>query len=725
MSVLSSVRFLRQLARLYGVQTAYYDVNHHWQQASEESLLAVLCSLGAPVANLQDVPSACRERQQVLWQRAIEPVIVASSGEPAQVEVHLPLSAADANLDCHLKLETGEQMRWEWHLADFEVLKATNLESRRYVVKQPPLPSQLPWGYHRLTLELLGRQEESMVISCPLKTCTAPPELEDRSFGAFLPLYALHSEKSWGSGDFSDLQSLIAWVAGMGGQVVATLPLLPTFLDKPSEPSPYLPASRLLWNEFYLDINAVPELQECRSAQALLESSPFQDEIRALRNSPLVDYQRQMTLKRQVLEELCRHLFAEASNRLEELHRFAEENPLVEDYARFRAACEKHRNSWRFWPQPLRDGILAKGDYDEENKRYHLYVQWLAHQQLKNVSEKAAEKSVQLYLDLPLGVHPDGYDVWREAETFIPDTSAGAPADAVFTKGQNWEFPPLHPERIREQGYRYVIACLRHHLRCAGILRIDHVMGLHRLFCIPNGLEADHGVYVRYQAEELYAIMALESHRHKAIIVGEDLGTVPPYVRPAMKRHGLHRMYVVHYELASDLRRGLPLVLSNSVASLNTHDMPPFAAFWQGLDIEERKRIGLLDKASVQEEKNRLMAMKQALTTFLQDRDWLHEAEDNIPAVLKACLSFLAASRAWMVLINLEDLWLEVQPQNVPSIKEEYPNWRRKTKYTFEQFCQLPQVVDILLTVGELRKRSKPREWQRKKRVANQTGDLS
>jgi len=725
MSVLSSARFLHQLARLYGVQTAYYDVNHHRQQASEESLLAVLRSLGAPVASLQDVPSAWRERQQVLWQRVIEPVVVAWNGESLPVEIRLPLSAADDNLDCHLKLETGEQLRWEWHLADFEVLQTANVEGRQYVVKRLPLPKRLPWGYHCLALELVGRQEESLIISCPLKTYTPPVELEDRSFGVFLPLYALHSEKSWGSGDFSDLQALIAWVAGMGGRVVATLPLLATFLDELAEPSPYLPASRLLWNEFYLGINAVPELQECPSAQALLESSSFQNEIKALRNSPLVAYQRQMALKREVLKELCRCLFVKPSDRLEELHRFAEANPLVEDYARFRAACEKHRNSWRFWPQPLREGILAEGDYDEENKRYHLYVQWLAHQQVKNILEKAREKSVQLYLDLPLGVHPDGYDAWHERETFIPDTSAGAPPDAVFTKGQNWGFPPLHPERIREQGYRYVIACLRHHLQCAGTLRIDHVMGLHRLFCIPKGLEAAHGVYVRYRAEELYAILALESHRHKAIIVGEDLGTVPSYVRPAMRRHDLHRMYVVHYELASDLRRGLPPVSSNSVASLNTHDMPPFAAFWQGLDIEQWRRIGLLDKAGVKEEKNRLLSMKKALVTFLQGRDWLQGAENDIPAVLKACLSFLAASQARIVLINLEDLWLETQPQNVPSTKKEYPNWRRKTRYTFEQFCQLPHVVDILLTVNELRKRSRHRGWQREKRVANRAQELS
>jgi 4-alpha-glucanotransferase len=438
-----------------------------------------------------------------------------------------------------------------------------------------------------------------------------------------------------------------------------------------------------------------------------LESSSFQNKIKALRNSPLVDYQRQMVLKRQILKELCHYLFAEASNRLDELRGFTEANPLIEDYAHFRAACDKQRNPWRFWPRPLQGGILTDGDYEEENKRYHLYVQWLAHQQIESVSKEAREQGVQLYLDFPLGVHPDGYDVWREREIFIPDTSAGAPPDAVFTRGQNWEFPPLHPEKSREQGYRYVIACLRHHLRFAGILRIDHVMGLHRLFCIPKGLEAAYGVYLRYRAEELYAVLALESHRHKALIIGEDLGTVPSYVRPAMRRHDLHSMYVLHYELASAPQRCLPLVPPKSVASLNTHDMPPFAAFWQGLDIEERWRIGLLGRTSMKEEKNSLVNMKKALLAFLRGKGWLQRDEDDIAAVLKACLSFLAASGARMVLINLEDLWLETQPQNIPSTGKRYPNWRRRARYTLEHFCQMPQVVDTLNIIKELRKRSK------------------
>ncbi len=526
-------------------------------------------------------------------------------------------------------------------------------------------------------------------------------------WGVFLPLYALRTDRSCGVGDFSDLEALTTWVAEMGGQVVATLPLLATFLDDFFEPSPYLPASRLLWNEFYLDIDKVPELRKCPSAQALLESSSFQKEIKALRRSSLVDYRCQMRLKRRVLEELCRCLFAEPSNRLEAFHHFTEAYPVVEDYARFRATCEKQQCSWQSWPQTLREGVLREGDYNEENRRYHLYVQWLAHQQIEGISKQAKKKGLQLYLDLPLGVHPGGYDVWRQREAFIPATSAGAPPDTVFTKGQNWEFPPLHSERIREQGYRYTIACLRHHLQHASILRIDHVMGLHRLFCIPNGMEASQGVYMRYRAEELYAILALESHRNKTIVVGEDLGTVPAYVRPTMERHGLPRMYVVQYALATNPRKGLPPIPPDSVASLNTHDIPPFAAFWQGLDIEQRLKAGLLSRADARREKKGRRVVKEAMAHFLQDKGWLRESVVDAYTALEACLAFLGASQAHLAIVNLEDLWLETQPQNVPSTKIEYPNWQRKACYSLKEFCQIPQVLDTLRTMNKLRKQGK------------------
>ncbi len=706
MSHTSGSRLLHQLACLYGVQTAYYDVNQQRKPASVDSLAAILRSLGAPVAGLQDVSSAWRQRRQALWQRLLEPVVAAWDGNPPLIQLRLPADLDETPLNCHLKLETGEEKTWQSVGTELPLVECVEIEGSHYLVKQLPLPTGLPLGYHQLTLSLGKKRTQTLIISAPVKAYLPTDKDSDRMWGVFLPLYTLHTDNSWGGGNFSDLETLAGWIAGVGGEVVATLPLLATFLDETFEPSPYLPTSRQLWNEFYLDIDKIPELKKCASAQAILESPSFKKEIKVLRNLPLVDYRRQMALKRRVLEKLCRCLFSRPSPRLDELEHFASMNPVTEDYARFRAAAEKQGAPWQSWPSPLRDALIADTDYSEESRRYHLYVQWLAHQQIEDISRRIRDKGLKLYLDLPLGAHPNGYDVWREREAFTLGTSAGAPPDVVFTRGQNWGFPPLHPERIREQGYRYLVTCLHHHLKYAGILRIDHVMVLQRLFFIPNGMEARDGVYVRYRAEELYSILALESHRHKAVIVGEDLGTVPSYVRPAMKKYGLHRTYVVQYELASDQRRLSPIP-SGAVASLNTHDMPPFTAFWQGRDIEERRRLGLLDSLGARAERDKFQSIKEALVTFLRKQGWLREPEDDTFTVLTACLSFLAASRAQMVLVNLEDLWLETQPQNVPTTKDEYPNWRRKARYSFERLCQLPQVVDTLLTVNELRKRGK------------------
>ena len=282
----------------------------------------------------------------------------------------------------------------------------------------------------------------------------------------------------------------------------------------------------------------------------------------------------------------------------------------------------------------------------------------------------------------------------------------GAPPDTVFTKGQNWVFPPIHPEKIREQKYRYFTAYIRHHLRHAGMLRIDHVMGFHRLFWIPEGLDASHGVYVRYRAEEFYAILSLESQRHRSIIVGEDLGTVPAYVRPAMSRHGLQRMYVLHYELAGDSSKRLPQPKRNIVASLNTHDMPPFAAFWQDLDIPERLKMGLLNTKSARVETHSRRAVKQVLQNYLRKNGWLDSKDSNIRAIMSACLSFMGASPARFVLVNLEDLWLETESQNIPSTEDRNPNWRRKTRYPLEEFYQLPEVLDTLKEIDRIRKQA-------------------
>ena len=696
---------LQRLARQYGVQTAYYSMERVRQRASAAALLTVLNLLGARVVSLRDVPAALRERERELWQRPLEPVAVAWEGESLQLPVRLPAYSADASLPGYLVLDTGESRTLNWRGRDLPVLEATEVDGTRYIAKLVPLPRDLPQGYHRFTLDLPGKTAETLLISAPIRAYDYQEQAGKRFWGVFLPLYSLHSERSWGGGDLSELERLVEWTAEMGGGVVATLPLLPTFLERPYDTSPYAPVSRLAWNEFYVDISRVPELDRCAAAQALLSFPSFQGEVERLRNFSLVDYQGQMVLKRKVLEELSRCCFADNSQSLESLRRFTSGHPEIEDYARFRAACEGRGSPWRLWPQPLREGVLTEHDYDDGIQQYYLYTQWLLHRQMESLSEKARKMGLGICLDYPLGVHPNGYDVWRYQDMFIHKASVGAPSDPGFKCGQNWGSPPPHPEKLRQRGYDYYIACLRHHLRHAGVIRIDHVMGLHRLFIIPEGMEPAQGVYVRYRPEEFYAILSLESHRARALIVGEDLGTVPPKVRPAMRQHSIHRSYVVQYELCSDPRKQLPAVPPNAVASLNTHDMPPFAAFWQGLDIKQRLDLDLVDKAGAQVEANNREAIRDAMISSVEEKGWpIENTLADQQSVLKAALSLLSASKAAVVLVNLEDLWLETESQNVPGTLAAHPNWHRKAQYNFETFCRLPMVVHMLREVDRIRK---------------------
>ncbi len=697
----SSFGQLFRLANLYRVQTAFYGVRHRRYTATAESLLAVLKALGAPVASLADVPAAYREKVQSRWHQVMEPVTVVRRGGHPVIDITLPSGAVGAASIARLELESGGVFEWQFRARDLPVSESAEVEGRRYTVYRMKLPKQLPCGYHRFILPIKGQARETLIITAPRRAFSPPGVKNERVWGAFLPLYALKTAHDWGAGDYAGLGAFADWVAGEGGRVVGTLPLLPAFLDNPLEPSPYAPVSRLLWNEFYVDVTGAPEWVRCPTARAMVQS--FAGEIEGLRRLSRVDYRRVTSLKRRVMEEIVYRQSDWSEVRCGEFRRFAR-NPLVEDYARFRAAMEKQHAVWRGWPPRLRDGNLGTGDYDENVKNYYLYAQWLAQQQVRELAEKARRKRLSLYFDLPVGVHPDGYDVWRHRDIFVENISAGAPPDPVFTGGQDWGFPPLHPEKIRAQGYGYVRDYLRHHLRYAAMLRIDHIMGLHRLYWVPRGFPATAGMYVRYRPEELYAILALESCRHRSVIVGEDLGIVPGYIRPAMARYGLHRLYILYYELADNASRTPRHLPHHCVASLNTHDMFPFAAFWKGGDIKENAALGLLDAKEARAETANRRAANEALAAFLQDGGFLGKSLRHARAVLKACLGFLSGSRARTVLVNLEDLWLETRAQNVPGTGDKFPSWRRKARYALEEFCRLKDVGDILKEVDKKRK---------------------
>lgn len=694
---LGPARGLRELARLHGLQTAYYDASKVRRTASADTIFAVLRGLGVAVETPDDVPAALRDRHAEIEQEMVEPVLVAWDGRLDGVGVHFPVGAS-GTAAVTIDIEGGG------HISQAVDLSRT----RRFSLRK-----RLPFGYHRLRLRAGKRRAAALVISAPTRAY-APGGSE---WGVFLPLYAVRTKQNWGSGDLADFRSLIDWTADLGGTSVATLPLFAAYFAEPFDPSPYSPASRLFWNEFYINVESLPELADCPAARQLIASREVQRQIAKLRAGDTVDYAAGMALKRRVLKLLAAAHFRSRRSSAA-LATFLVENPRAEDYARFRAVMERRRSAWPAWPEPLRSGTISDADFRQEDMRYHLYAQMAAADQMSGVAAAARRRNVRLYLDMPLGAGRESYDAWRERDSFALGLSAGAPPDDVFTLGQNWEFPPMHPRNARKEGYAYWIASLRKLMAVSGVIRIDHVMGLHRLYCIPEGAAAHDGLYIRYHAGDLYAILTLESHRSQTLVVGEDLGTVPSYVRPDMRRHAIHRSYVAQARLRTDRSEALPEPPPLSVGSLNTHDMPPFAAFWWGTGIGDQVALGLLSERDAAAARRRLARVRAAAVAYLRRGGWLRARRSSATEVQRALLCALGESRARFVMANLEDLWLEADPQNVPGTGDERGNWRRKARFALEELGGLDAVQEPLLALDAARSAGRTRTARNRVRSA-------
>ncbi len=629
---------IAQLASLWGVNLGYRDAAGRAQQSPRESIVDVIRELeaGAP-AGLRD--------------RLAEPVQVAWDG--------LLLPACRPGVRLTLHLEDGREQQLV------------------------PGSQRVPLGYHHLLAQRQNQVEEAVVISAPPRCWQE--DLGTRQWGVFAPAYALRSDRDWGAGDLAEVETLIRTVADAGGSAVATLPLLASYLDRPFEPSPYSPVSRLFWNEFYLAVERLPEWDECPSARAIWESPDTQAKVAALRAREMVDYAGVMALKRTVLQELCSHFFRESGGvRREALSTFVCERPEVLAYADFRARVEKHGCDWRSWPKNEQVASHTHMRIEDlcETGRYHLYAQWQIDEQLRVISGRDSSSGASslramdagLFLDLPVGVHPGGFDVWSQPGLFVRDVSIGAPPDAFFGSGQRWDCPPLHPERARMDGHSYWRKVLRQHMRFASRLRIDHVMALHRLFWIPEGREPSQGVYVDYPADELYAVLCLESHRHRTSVTGEDLGTVPAGVRPSMRRHGVSGTWVLQSSLRPRSKQVIGKVPGGVVAALGTHDMFPLAGFARGDDIAQGERAGRLDERRARRALAARRRLLLRLTSFLADGSDL----DYASALLMSALSYLGKSGAVFLLVGLDDLLLQREPHNIPGTGSEGFNWRRK-----------------------------------------------
>ena len=636
----------------------------------------------------------------------MEPVLVAWNGHGGDFLLRLPETAGGILARCRLRLEDGRTRSWTVRSGAAPAVESGVVDGTRYVARRSPLPPRLPDGYHDLHVEIGDRAWRALLIAAPMRAY----DDSARSWGAFLPLHALQSARSWGIGDFTDLHVLAQWIGSRGGRTVALLPALAAFLGEcPFEPSPYLPVSRLFWNELHVDPRRLPEFERCEPARRLVASPAFRRCVDALRAESLVDYREAMALRRQVLELLARSLEERSDRGRAELEAWLKQRPAAQEYAAFRAIGERLERPWPAWPAAMPPEEIRVEAADRDAIRYHLYAQWAAARQIAQLANDAGARGVGLYLDVPVGVHPDGFDVWRHPALFARGAALGAPPDPLFADGQDWSAPAPHPETARQDRYAYFRAGLAHQMAHATAVRLDHVMGLHRLFWIPRAGAAADGAYVRYPADELYAIVCLESHRHRTRVVGENLGTVPRYVNAALSRHGLAQLHVAQFGIAPGAADPLIRVPRRAFACVNTHDTPTCAGFLAGHDIDGRVKRGVLDAGRAGQEHRRRQEEVAALRGDLA-RD-VHAAT-GAPAVaeaadldvLWACLERLARSEAGMVIVNLEDLWLEPHPQNVPGTgPRKHPNWRRKARHSLETLTKLPQVAAALRRIARAR----------------------
>jgi 4-alpha-glucanotransferase len=688
---------LEALARELGILSDYVDASGTVRQAAPEALRAMVGALtGCEPSDERAAGELRRERARAQIAAGAQRVIVAWDGVLDEVAVWKEKGKSGRSWAAEVRCEDGTSMTARGELAAAVECATSPLGA---VQRALPLQMRLPLGYHQLALSWQGRRAEALVIAAPRRAPRGP----QRGLGVFAPVYALRGPSQAGSGTLAELDLLMHEVRALGGDFVATLPLLAQFLERPYDPSPFAPASRLFWNELYLDLDRLRGMPECEEASALRASAAFRASLAKLEAQDFVAAGRKVALVHALLEPLARRFFAHGGEQHPGFRAYLTEQPYAREYALYRTALEVHGD-----PEKLRGRVLSDDDARPGRKEMHLYAQWQMHEQLSALTTRARDAGTLLYLDMPVGVHTASFDVWREPACFVPGVCVGAPPDALCPEGQNWGFAPGHPEGQRAQAFRYFIASTRNQLRHAGILRIDHVAGLSRLFCIPHGLRAEQGVYLEQPAEEMHAVLTLEARRSGSVLVGEDLGIVPAVVRKAMREHGLKRTFVLPFEVERKAQKSrVRRVPADALAAVNTHDMPSFAGFWEGRDIDARRARGVLSPESEREERE---ARKVELSALRASLGLSNRASRE--STLLAALRFLGESPAHLVMVTLEDLWGELEPQNVPGTSDPDRNFARRMRHRVDVLATLPEVRRFLRALARARREASGRGRQ-------------
>ncbi|MGA4841878.1 4-alpha-glucanotransferase [Streptomyces sp. G45] len=674
---------LARLAALHGVATSYSPSPGATIQASDAAVVAALAALDVDASTPDATQNALAERERALRQRLLPPTVVhwQGAGEGEGEAGGLGVAVPDGT---RLRLDTEQGDTHEWPAS------------------QPP-PAPLPLGVHRLGATAPdGTRGQAWLIVAPRRA----PGPRSREYGFLVQLYSLLSGHSWGMGDLGDLAELAAWAGhALGAGFVQVNPLhaaVPAAPGGASDPSPYRPSSRRFPDPVHLHVESVPEFAHLRG-EARRRAGELIEEGARLRRSvldegALIDRDAVWAAKSAALE-LIREVPLGPGRCAAYSDFLAEHGQALEDHATWCALAERHGPDWRAWPAPLRDPASPETARARtellDRVDFHERLAWYVDEQLAAAQRAARDAGMGIGVihDLAVGVHPEGADAWAQARYFATGMSAGAPPDAFNARGQDWGLPPWRPDRLAASGYAPFRALLRAALRHAGAVRIDHVMGLFRLWWVPEGAPPAEGTYVRYDADAMLAVLVLEAHRANALVIGEDLGTVEPGVRAALRERGVLGTSVLWFERDWEGREGpdsgddteggsgtgLPLPperwRADCLATATTHDLPSTAARITGEHVALRHDLGLLTRPAAAERAEAAADVREWLA-LISRLGLLPGGAGSEEEEVRAVHRFLIATPARLVGVWLPDTVGDRRPQNLPGTWDQYPNWR-------------------------------------------------
>jgi 4-alpha-glucanotransferase len=685
---------LAELARIHGVATSFGDWRGGGAQASASAIVAVLAALGVDASSPSAIERALADAELAPWRRMLPVYVVARAGRAATIKVHVPHGAP---AQATLALEGGDRrvlrqlMIWvDPHEVDGELVGEATFE----------IPDDVPLGYHEVQAVSGDRRASCSLIVVPDRLAVP----QKRSWGFMLQLYAVRSRQSWSMGDLRDLRELATWSAAeLGAGFVLVNPLHAAESLPPMEPSPYFPASRRFINPIYLRVEDVPEVSAVAAADVDAAAGP----LRA-KNELDEDLDRDAVwaAKRKILEAA----FAAQRDpqRRRAFSRFVDaEGQALTDFATWCALADRYGLPWRDWPDALRDPrsrqVADFRDAERDLVEFHCWLQWLCAEQLDAVQQaaRAAGMPVGVLLDLAVGVSPAGADAWALRDVLADGVTLGAPADMYNQQGQRWNLPLWRPDKLAEAHFRPYRDLVRASFARGGGLRVDHVIGLFRQWWVPDGATPADSTYVRLDHEAMVGIVLLEAHRAGALVVGEDLGNVEPWVREYLRDRGVLGTSILWFE-HDDAGRPRPVDQWRELclATVTTHDLPPTAGYLTGEHVEIRAELGLLERA-VEEERAADEADRVAWLRTLADAGLLDPAvvaavttvpepgsvpprrahlaarmEPFVDQIVDALHAYIARTPARLLGVYLPDVVGDRRPINQPGTIDEYPNWR-------------------------------------------------